>query len=78
MKFFFDDEISRCLEVNSPLQTIPFSLFWSKFSSEYKRIFVGPCLLCEITFFKEFWPSNLTKSPEFNASKGGDANANEA
>merc|ERR1712179_849363 len=32
VKFFFDDEISRCLEVNSTLQTVPFFLFWSKHS----------------------------------------------
>ena len=49
VKIFFDDEISRCLEVNSPLQTVLLSLFWSKLSSEYKRIFVGPFLQCEIT-----------------------------
>merc|ERR1712179_808689 len=32
VKFFFDDEISRCLEVNSTLQTVPFFPFWSKHS----------------------------------------------
>ena len=51
VKFFFDDEISRCLEVESPLQIVPFFFFWSKLSSEYLRILVVPFLHCEISFF---------------------------
>ena len=50
MKLLFDDENSRCLEVDSPLQTLLFFLFSSKLSSEYKRIFVGPFLQCEFIF----------------------------
>ena len=50
VKLLFDDEISRCLEVDSTLQTLSFFLFSSKLSSEYKRIFVGPFLECEFIF----------------------------
>ena len=50
----FDDKLWRCLEVNIPLQTVLFFLFWSKLSSEYKRIFVGPLLQCEITILRSF------------------------
>ena len=39
MKFLFD-EFSRCLEVPSHEQTLPFFPFRSKDYSEYKRIFV--------------------------------------
>ena len=45
MKFFFDDEVSRCLEVNS----------------EYKRIFVGPFLLCEIKGVCAFKPDEIAR-----------------
>ena len=45
MKFFFDDEVSRCLEVNS----------------EHKRIFVGPFLLCEIKGVCAFKPDEIAR-----------------
>ena len=45
VKFFFDDEVSRCLEVNS----------------EYKRIFVGPFLLCEIKGVCAFKPDEIAR-----------------
>merc|ERR1712179_549095 len=35
VKFFFDDKISRCLEVNSTLQTVPFFPFWSRHSRSF-------------------------------------------
>ena len=60
----FDDEISRCLEVDSPLQTLSFFLFSSKLSNEYKRIFMGPFLECELIFqgFLAFKPDEFRQN----------------
>ena len=82
MKLLFDDENSRCLEVDSPLQTLSFFLFSSKLSSEYKRIFVGPFFQCEFIFSgflglpDEFRQNSTLERRGCESSlTGGDANS---
>ena len=53
-EFLFDDWVWRCLKVDIPLQTVLFFLFWSKLSSEYKRIIVRPFLQCKIIILRNF------------------------
>ena len=72
VKFLFDDEISRNLEVPSHEQTLPFFPFRSKDYSEYKRIFVEPFLQCQFYFFRDSRPLKSTKIAKMRRSGAGE------
>ena len=75
VKFLFD-EFSRCLEVPSHEQTLPFFLFRSKDYSEYKRIFVEPFLQCQFYLFRDSRPLKSTKIAKIRSSGAGGVDVN--
>ena len=77
VKFLFDDEISRYLEVSSHEQTLPFFPFRSKDYSEYKRIFVEPFLQCQFYFFRDSRPLKSTKIAKIRRSGAGKEDVNQ-
>ena len=76
VKFLFD-EFSRCLEVPSHEQTLPFFPFRSKDYSEYKRIFVEPFLQCQFYFFRDSRPLKSTKIAKIRRSGAGGGDVNQ-